>query len=200
MLTGSADAHARNDLEPVPVPRMDFDHEPWVETYRQMFFELKLRNYTEIRALQESGAPPPNATTIILPGDFEREDVEVRPAASWREYWVEWERDWHAPSDTGDSLLRPKYRMQHVTDKPPISAVRVPSVDENPVFTGQHHPDAYPPGWPEAKDWCLDDRCVRGPDPPRPASLRRSLLLFPSNPFPLKPARPARTKRFLDGL
>ena len=85
---------------------MDFDHEPWVETYRQMFFELKLRNYTEIRALQESGAPPPNATTIILPGDFEREDVEVRPAASWREYWVEWERDWHAPSDTGDSLLR----------------------------------------------------------------------------------------------
>jgi hypothetical protein len=137
-----------------PLPRLDTDHAPWLDSYRQVFFEAKLHNRTLIQAYQESGKPPPLAHLTPNVSDdplVPREsDADGKFREEWEQYWAEWEEEWGEPQDSGADIAQIRYKMPYITGDPPEIALRTISVDEKPIFTARLFPDSIPLGWPKA--------------------------------------------------
>jgi hypothetical protein len=144
------------------VPRLDSEHAPWLDAYRQVYFESKLYNRTLLREREGSGLPPPPcARTINVSTDArtlsERSGAEELLCENWEQYWAEWDEAWAGPPDAGSDIAQMRYKMPYLPDGPPVASLSRISVVEKPIFTGRLFPDSIPRGWPEALADVLHD-------------------------------------------
>ena len=149
------------DAQSFPSGRLD--HAPWLDAYRQVYFESKLYNRTLMRSYEKSGHPPPpcmrtlNLTNASF-SQFECGGIEPPLCEDWEQYWAEWEEEWAGPPDTGTDFAQIRYKMPPLPDEPPVSGLMCISVEEKPMFTERLFPDSIPRGWPEALDDVLHER------------------------------------------
>jgi ankyrin repeat protein len=146
-----------------PVPRLDSDHAPWLDAYRQVYFECKLHNRSQVRAYQNCGHPPPRCVRTVNVSDdplaFYDHQAEDQPLCeSWEQYWAEWDEEWAQPPDGGSDIAQQRYKMPYLTDQVPALGLSRISVDERVMFTSALFPDSIPQGWPEALYDVLHDR------------------------------------------
>ena len=145
-----------------PLPRLDTDHAPWLDAYRQVFFESKLRNRTLMREYEGRGEPPPRCARTVSVADpldpADHEAGEPPLCETWAQYWAEWEEQWAEPPDAGSDISLHRYKMPHVTDEPPEIGLSRVSVTEKPIFNARVFPDSVPPGWPDAMYDVLHER------------------------------------------
>ena len=153
------------DISTGPPLRQDSDHAPWLDSYRQAYFEYKLHNRTLVRTYQESGKPPPRCIQTVNFSDhdpledlfFDYQAPDQPLIESWEQYWAEWEAEWAEPPDGGSDIAQQRYKMPHITDQLPIMLLARISVTEKPIFSTRVFPDSIPEGWPEALGDVLHD-------------------------------------------
>ena len=145
-----------------PVPRLDTEHAPWLDPYRQVYFEEKLHNRSLVRAYEAGGFPPPPCVRTVgvcddrlLVYDFGAENQPM--CENWEQYWAEWEQEWAEPPDCATDIGQQRYKMPYLTDTPPIIGLSRISVAEKPIFACRVFPDSVPAGWPFALHDVLHD-------------------------------------------